>query len=345
MAVRELVEQASAFGLNVREVVRFSPLVCREGVSLPRRHQVGPVTLYDVPRIGVGDVFSAALTRRLLVRMGARLDHRHIIVHMARSFYPAYRVFGGPDTRFVYIVHSNDLVQPRLRMAVEQSDLVLARSGPLLEQLRQVTGFTADGVVFSGIPEEEICDLSRKVVAPGALRLVMACKFHPSKHIVAALEAVARVARHAPVSVELFGDGQLRQEVDAAIARLGLGGIVKRHGFRPRHEVLAGMFRSELFLMPSAPETLGLAYLEAMAQGCVVVGHRGWGVDGIVTHGVDGFLAESHDPADIAACLEAYRQGDRAEMRSRSHQLVHAYTSRRAAENYASQVARVTLAS
>ena len=37
--------------------------------------------------------------------------------------------------------------------------------------------------------------------------------------------------------------------------------------------------------MVSEPETFGLAYLEAMAKGCLVVGAYGWGIDGIIRHG------------------------------------------------------------
>jgi len=34
--------------------------------------------------------------------------------------------------------------------------------------------------------------------------------------------------------------------------------------------------------MVSAPETFGLVYLEAMAKGCIVIGTKNWGIDGIV---------------------------------------------------------------
>ena len=44
--------------------------------------------------------------------------------------------------------------------------------------------------------------------------------------------------------------------------------------------------------MPSVEETLGLVYLEAMMNGCITVGTRGEGIDGIIEDGLNGFLVE-----------------------------------------------------
>ena len=42
--------------------------------------------------------------------------------------------------------------------------------------------------------------------------------------------------------------------------------------------------------MISSPETFGLAYLEAMARGNIVIGTKGWGIDGIVIDGENGLF-------------------------------------------------------
>ena len=55
------------------------------------------------------------------------------------------------------------------------------------------------------------------------------------------------------------------------------------------------MKKSDVFVMPSAPETFGLVYLEAMASGCIVVGAKGWGIDGLIKNGFDGYLVEPRD--------------------------------------------------
>ncbi|MCK2183065.1 glycosyltransferase family 4 protein [Halomonas getboli] len=260
---------------------------------------------------------------------------------MARHVEAARRILAGPDSRLVFVVHSNDLHHHSLRRSLACADLVLCRSNSVADQLRRLTGHECDGIVYSGIPEREFCDFGAKRWGGDTLRVVMASKFIATKNIEPSLAAIAMVARRHPVRVDLYGDGEIRARVDAAIERLALGDIVVRHGFQPRARVLEAMFRADLFLMPSTIETLGLAYLEAMANGCVVVGLRGWGIDGIVTDGVDGFLAASSAPEDIAERIEAYLAADRAALHARAYALARRYTADNAARNYAEHVGRV----
>jgi glycosyltransferase involved in cell wall biosynthesis len=60
-----------------------------------------------------------------------------------------------------------------------------------------------------------------------------------------------------------------------------------------RGEALAAAYASsDLFVMPSETETLGLVLLEAMASGCPVVAVRAGGIPDAVEDGVTGFLYE-----------------------------------------------------
>ena len=53
--------------------------------------------------------------------------------------------------------------------------------------------------------------------------------------------------------------------------------------------------------MVSENETLGLVYLEVMAQGCIPVGSRGEAIDGIIVDGRNGFLVNPNNEEDL--CL------------------------------------------
>ena len=46
-----------------------------------------------------------------------------------------------------------------------------------------------------------------------------------------------------------------------------------------------------------------MAYVEAMASGAVVIGAQGWGIDGILQDGVNGFLVAPGRVADLTAAL------------------------------------------
>src|SRR5690606_4594390 len=105
-----------------------------------------------------------------------------------------------------------------------------------------------------------------------------------------------------------------------------------------REDVLSAMQMAHLFLMPSAPETFGLAYLEAMAKGCVVVGHRDWGIAGIVEDGFNGFLVASPEPQEILSKILAYMSSDRPLLHQRSFATALRNTAPEAARRYASMV-------
>ena len=49
------------------------------------------------------------------------------------------------------------------------------------------------------------------------------------------------------------------------------------------------MEESDVFAMVSSPETFGLVYIEAMAKGCVTIGSKGEGIDGVIVNNENGF--------------------------------------------------------
>ena len=64
------------------------------------------------------------------------------------------------------------------------------------------------------------------------------------------------------------------------------------------------MRKSDVFVMVSSPETFGLVYLEAMASGCITVGSKGEGIDGIIKNGYNGFLVEPRNVSALKDTLE-----------------------------------------
>ena len=86
----------------------------------------------------------------------------------------------------------------------------------------------------------------------------------------------------------LVGDGP-----DLAIAQqiardLGIGSLVDAVG--AQEEVVPLLSIADLFLLPSAQESFGLAALEAMACEVPVVASRVGGLPEVIEHGVSGFL-------------------------------------------------------
>lgn len=101
----------------------------------------------------------------------------------------------------------------------------------------------------------------------------------------------------------IVGDGPEKFKLEKLVQKLGLQDKVIFTGWLERDEILTKLQQSGVYLQVSAPETFGLVYLEAMAKGCVVIGTKGWGIDGIIKDNFNGFLVKPRDKEELLKVL------------------------------------------
>ncbi len=115
-------------------------------------------------------------------------------------------------------------------------------------------------------------------------------RLSPEKEI----ERLAELLRAIPQArLALVGDGPQRRILERHFAGLP----VHFAGFLQGDELAAAFASSDVFVMPSRTETLGLVVLEAMASGLPVVAARAGGVPETIEEGTSGFLFESEREA------------------------------------------------
>lgn len=97
----------------------------------------------------------------------------------------------------------------------------------------------------------------------GTARLISASRLVPVKNLQTIVWAVART--EASVTLDIYGDGPLRGELERLAIRLGAP--VRFHG-QVDHETLGGMYASaDIFLFPTKGEGLPLVLIEAAVAG------------------------------------------------------------------------------
>jgi len=135
--------------------------------------------------------------------------------------------------------------------------------------------------------------------------------FKPQKGPLDFVEA-ARLARRIDPRLRFVvaGDGELRPQVERAIADAGLGSVVHLLGWRDDvPELLAGF---DLFLLTSVFEGLPRVVLQAMAAAVPVVATDTGGVREVVSSGVTGLLVRPSRPAEAAdAVVDLARDPER----------------------------------
>jgi predicted MPP superfamily phosphohydrolase/glycosyltransferase involved in cell wall biosynthesis len=110
------------------------------------------------------------------------------------------------------------------------------------------------------------------------------------------LDLLRELALRLPgVRLALVGDGPARAALERKFA--GTGAVFA--GRLSGAELAAAYASADFFVTPSTTETLGLAALEAMAAGAVVIAADAGGLPQVVTDGRTGLLFRPHDARDL----------------------------------------------
>lgn len=127
------------------------------------------------------------------------------------------------------------------------------------------------------------------------------------KRVDHAIEAVAGVVGSAgeQVTLDIFGEGRLRGDLEEMVSRLGLESAVHVRGYTTN---VQAQLRDHSFLMLSSrAEGMGLVLVEAMAQGCIPIAYDvRYGPSDIIEHGRNGFLVPDGEPLALSAAVDHF---------------------------------------
>ena len=106
----------------------------------------------------------------------------------------------------------------------------------------------------------------------------------------------------------IIGDGSQMEEMIFHIHELKLQNHIVLHGKKNKNEVSDWINKSDIFLLTSVYEGIPNVVLEAMAMELPVVTTKSGGVDEVIEHGVDGFIAPLYDIETVSNLLEKFIQ-------------------------------------
>ena len=124
--------------------------------------------------------------------------------------------------------------------------------------------------------------------------------FRPVKRADAVVRIFDAIRKRVPARLLLVGDGPDLRAANRLARDLGIWNLVDAVG--AQEEVLPLLSISDLFLLPSAQESFGLAALEAMACEVPVIASRVGGLPEVIEEGVTGFL---HPPDALDEMAES----------------------------------------
>jgi len=180
--------------------------------------------------------------------------------------------------------------------SIQQSDSVTAVSASLRDATYEALGITRGIEVIPNFLDCAVhrrrprADLRKRFTGGDDATKIVAhvSNFRPVKRVDAVVDIFDRIRQQVPARLLLVGDGP-----DLALAyrkarELGITPLVDSVG--AQEEVVPLLSVSDVFLLPSAQESFGLAALEAMACEVPVVASRVGGLPEVIEHGVSGYL-------------------------------------------------------
>jgi glycosyltransferase involved in cell wall biosynthesis len=137
------------------------------------------------------------------------------------------------------------------------------------------------------------------------------------KDPVAAVRAFSQVAPHFPqATLDIYGDGPLRQLVNEEVSRSNARDRIVLHGYT--ENVAAVLSDADILLLPSRAENIPYAVLEAMAGGCAVIATSVGDVPTLLAGGA-GIVVDPGDGPALAAMLRRYLADPQAVQRAGHH--------------------------
>ncbi len=142
--------------------------------------------------------------------------------------------------------------------------------------------------------------------AQGNNRLVCVGRLSKEKGQLLLVEAASRVAASGrPFEIVLAGDGPMRAEVEALIAKTGLAGRVRITGWLDAPGIQNELRQARALVVPSLSEGLPVVIMEAMAYRRPVIAPYLAGIPELVTDGQTGWLYPTSDVAALATAIHA----------------------------------------
>lgn len=264
--------------------------------------QVNVYPLFQYPS------YDTALSSKMVdVTLHEELDllHVHYAVPHATSAFMAKQILKskGVKTHVITTLHGTDITLigqdpnyiPTVEFSIDKSDGVTAVSDWLKNETYRLLNIKNDIKVIPNFVDlerfkrTEQLNLEKRYKPNNERILIHISNFRPLKRVADVVYTFAKVKETiSDARLLLVGDGPDRSEVEHLCRQLNLCDSIF---FLGKYEAVEEILSiADVFVMPSASETFGLAALEAMSCGVPVVSSNIGGIPELNVHGKSGFL-------------------------------------------------------
>lgn len=186
--------------------------------------------------------------------------------------------------------------------AYEGADELICVSNALAGQISDKFGVKA--TVIPNIVDTAVFRYSGKKKTAGSFMFVCVANLNVFKRIDFLIDVFAEVSKqHPDIRLTVVGDGPERKHISDLVTLHKLEDKVCLKGRQSRKAIKQVFDEADCFVLPSAVETFGVAYIEALASGLPVIATRCGGPEDFVDES-NGILVDVDNREELHAAME-----------------------------------------
>ncbi len=180
-----------------------------------------------------------------------------------------------------------------------EADAIVAVSSKLADRVRSCGTTTPVHTILSGFVPHTVSQQRNP------FGMIAVCNLIPLKRVDMTIRALSLLKEKYPaMTLTVVGQGGERENLEALAKQLSVADAVTFTGRLTNAMAREEMGKNTFFVMVSAPEGFGIAYVEAMSTGCIAVGTKGEGIADVIKDGENGFLVPVDSPQAIADVID-----------------------------------------
>jgi len=178
------------------------------------------------------------------------------------------------------------------------------RSKPIKKGFENNFGIRSNSFFcYSGIPQQYIVKRNNRNFSENLNSFTFVGGLIKLKNVKSIITALALAYPKRKFKLSIIGEGNEKKNLLKLVEKLDIKSCVKFYGKISRDDVQKEFIKSDCFIMISEPEAFGLVYLEAMSKGCIAIGSKNQGIDGVILNNTNGFLCEAGNEKELAKII------------------------------------------
>lgn len=206
---------------------------------------------------------------------------------------------------------------------IDDIDIIGFRSDYIKKEFLSKFSYTGNTFqCYSGVPDKFISKEDIKRDFSDLNTFIYVGTLIKRKYPALIIPAIKEAMDGEDFTISYIGEGAQQSVIESTIKNEGVQDKVHILGRVSRDEVSEKLKQHDFFVMISENETFGLVYLEAMAVGCITIASKKEGFDGIIQHGVNGFLCEAGNEHELSKLIKEIRKMPKSKLQEISNNAI-----------------------